>query len=662
MKNTKLIVFVSALLCAVMALSSCTGSAALPNNDVLANDPVYDGAIVPTESESTETPSIDTATTSGRLAVWQKYLGYSGTETDAVKSGNSVKLDTENYGIYWQNTNYGVTVMSKTSTSENNEDKTNPTETVTKTYQVYNIYDKDDSIFSYSSKITRALKSGVIISVSNEKVVEDVINSNFYGVFCVKFRNYTPIFEELPEGSTETPDLLEYRSGKVSYEFYLKDGTFIGASDYSYLNDYDTTSYTNTVFIGGFGYMLDNDGNFITKVAEELYTENPFVEATLGATEMYKVGTYYLVENSYQYKYFDLDGKPVADYTFGENDMIVLPNGNILTQTYVELYDGVTEYDVYDYESNTKYNIVTEIFDVASGKTTEVEFGYIIEDYYDVFGSGDTAIVDSLVIAGYSFENQMLASELTYLALNADLTVKEELPEIIPNQTGLIEVRDTDTILIPATMNGDEEFYYRVTDGNIFAFDYEIRSSEVSGILIVVDEDEDGNTAFDVIDYSGKVIVDNFNGNYMFMYNEDYEEVSVVTVSYDKEDESYSINLCYYNDETDTVVKKNLFSYDVADYSCDYNDFYMDHRVLRMTIYDREDGDYSVRFINNVGETISSFLADGYSGDTSESTTYYDNSNSYTVRRYVNYYNDQIVIRYVKSDSSEDFYRYTTIK
>ncbi len=669
MKNTKLIVFVSALLCAVMALSSCTGSAALPNNDVLANDPIHENVIVPTESEDTgaeNTPTIDNETASAKLAVWQKYLGYNKVVNNPAVANKTATLNTEDYSTRWSN-NYGVVVM-ETSDWEYDWESEITTRTDTYSYKVYNIYEDTDTILVHDNKIVSSTATDDILSMRYTTVLNYVEDLSFYGLFCACYTKYKPVYEELPEGSTETPDVLEYVVDKTYYEFYLKDGTSIGTVDSVYDYGMETTAETNTFFVNGWGYIVDNDGNFITKVAEELYVEDPFVDATLDSNAMYKVGNYYIAKYEhydydihswvYNYKYFDLDGKPVRDYTIDEyEEYIFLPNGNILTQNFVELYDGVTEYDVYDYEEGIKYDVVTEIFDVASGKTSAVEFGYIITDYYDALENGTTVITDSLVVEGYSFENQMLASELTYLALNSDLTVKETLPEIIPNQTGLIQVSDADTVLIPATMNGYNDFFYRVTDGNFFAYDYKIYSATVSGILVVRDEDEDGNAVYDVIDYSGKLIVDNCTRADRFMKNEDGKYVSVIVERYDKEEDYRYVDLCYYDATNDTVVKKNIFSGDTEDYNFGNIYTYPDARIIRTIVYDYEDNEYTVKFINSKGEAVYTMYADNYSG-----STFYRYFDDYSTTTSVYTRNDRIVIEYTKTGSEEDCKSYTIIK
>ncbi len=660
MKNRKLIVFVSALLFAVMALSSCTGSAALPNNDALANDPMHENSVILTDGEGVSLlSSADTLSASGKLAVWQKYLKYNAKSLDAVTS-DSTSFSSDKR--YYRDGNYGVVVQY--------EDK----ETVgayeelwksifEQTIKVYNIFGKDEPIFTYKNNYVTNIedRTEVYSDATIARVNTDVYYD--YGIFYVEYENWDAVYEELPEGSTETPEIIGYTLEEMYYEFYLADGTFLGKTENSW--DYDTSSTycTKTFILNGDAYVLDNYGNFIKKVKDILYTEDPFLEATLGSAEMTKIGGYYFVEDYYEdgYVIFDLNGSYVGKYKGESQVEIFLPNGNVLMQDVIEVNEGATVYDVYNYANDKKYNVVTKVFDVASGKTTEVDFAYKIETYYDAMSAGNTVLAgDCAVIEAYTFEKQMYSSELTYVALNSDLTVKEILPEIIPNQVGLVKMCDADTTLIPATMyGGDSEFYYRVTDGSFFAYDYIIKAP-YPGMLIVDAEDEDGNYCRDLIDYSGKVIVHDFEyNNINYMRNENGEPVSLLLRVYDEEDERTSLVLCYYDAANDSVVSKTIAAVDADDARISNTYSYLDGRVMCVITYDYEDENYYVKFINAKGDILANFYSDYASSSSSFSYSYDEYSKTYSIQTY----GDSIVIKETsQKNNRNDYIRYTTIK
>lgn len=660
MKNRKLIVFVSALLCAVMALSSCTGSAALPDNDVLANDPIHENGIILTDDASSGTsdvPSVDTLTASGKLAVWQKYLKYDVKSLDAASSDSTASLDDKTHNFVGADT-YGVLVQTETKRIHGEFEELWKTR-VEETIRVYNIFGKDEPIFSYKNAYLMNLEDES--EILSDSTIVSVDTDIFYGIFRVEYENWDAVYEELPEGSTETPEIIGYTLKETYYEFYLADGTLLGEAENFWDYDTKTTEFTNAFILNGTAYVLDNDGNFIKKVAEELYTEDPFIEATYGSSEIDKIGSYYFVydlHNEDRALIFDLNGKYVCEYNCDSEVEIFLPNGNVLMQDAIEVSEGAKTYDVYDYETNAKYDVVTKVFDVASGKVSEIEFAYIITEWYDALGSRNAALAgDCVVIEAFTFEKQMVSSELSYVALNLDLTVKEVLPEIIPNQKGLIEIRDADTVLIPATMDNDSNFYYRVTDGEFYAYDYKIISS-YPGMLIVEAENEDGESCRNLIDYSGKVIIGDFVMIEEYMCNESGDIVSLLVRSYNEKDEYTSLAVCYYNAENDTVVKKTVCTVSDDDGRIVQTDSYLSGRVERVITYNSEDDRYYVNFVNVKGESVASFYADDYS------YSYYTYSyDEYDVTNILEDYGDVIVLetRSEKNDRG-DYIRYTTIK
>jgi len=654
MKNTKIIVFVSALLCAVMALSSCTGSAALPNNDVLANGQNNESVIVPTESENTEnnTPTIDTTTAAGKLAVWQQYIKFNSTEKSGLTSGYTDSFSKEGgYNYNTDSVRYGTVIQTY-------EHRTHGEfEELWKT-----IFDKSVRVINvFTNKVVYSHSVEYVGNIENEEeVFSDVTIVNVdrleYGAFCVETINWDPVYEELPEGSTETPEILDYTIKSRTYSFYLNDGTLMGTSESRYDFSYYTRPGVYTFYVDGYAYSVNKkDGSLISKVPEYLFIEEPILVTSINTPdEIEKFGKYSLVRDYFANAYFvfDENGAYINYLDLGDIDSFeILPNGNILTQNTVKLDENIGTYDFYDYEFNTKYDLVTEIIDVATGKVTSVDFNYIIDTVSD-----DTT--DYAVVAAYAIKDQMLASEYTYLALNSDLSVKEELPEIIPMQNGLVSCVDADTVLIPATTSGDESYSYRVTDGNFFAFDFNIADScSAEGMLFVYDEDEDGYHIRCLVDYNGKYIVNNVT-DYKYLYNDDGKIVSVLLVSYDEEEELTRYDICYYDKDNDEVIKRNLGSYDLSEAKVSYYDF-LQSRTVRLDIItsDSGDPDYSLKFFDAYGNSLYSLSAESKYGN-----TYYDNDSGYEYTTTVAYYDDMILVTKTKSGSDNDYIHFTTIK
>ena len=659
MKNTKLIVFVSALLCAVMALSSCTGSAALPNNDALANDPVYESPIVPTESEGNETPTIDTTTASGKLAVWLQYIKYNPASIEGIKASSSNNLTVGNKYSYqdYASTDYGVVIQYYNNTEVGEGQYAGKT-FKTHNVRVYNVYEGTDPIFSYNSTYTVKSSDSTMCSAATIVTAEYVEN----GVFCVKTESWKAVYEQLPEGSTETPEILGYERDKTTYDLYLNDGTYVDRIEYASDYEFYYYNYVSVLTVNGVCYVLDNYGKLVTEIDEKFFVDDPFIEATL-ADRIVKIGEYYFENISDRYVIYDADGKYVSEYKKGSDDLyVILKNGNILVQNKTELRDGINEYDYYDYNSDIKYAVNTELVDIATGNRTAVDFPYVITKFIGANNTSYTSVVgDYVFVVANKYENGMLAAETSYLVLNADASVKEVLPEIIPNQTGAIECVDADTVLIPTTMTG-RTFKYRVTDGNFYAFDKAVNVGFAGFYITSVYEDDE--YVNQLVDYSGNVIVNKIESYYSFV--EDGKSVSVVIKTYDEKNESQSYALYYYNAENDRVEKVSLFSGKTEDYRCSL--LRPVDNAFVLLVYDYDDSEYSAYIYNLKGSRVYSLNADSYSTGSVYYTFVETISSGSNAGRYtttINFANNKIVVKTQKtnsSSSSENYFRYTIIK
>ncbi len=645
MKNTRFSVFVAALLCVVIALSSCTGSASLPSGDELANDRINEGAIVPVEDEGTgegddtTLPEIDTTTTSGKIAVWQKYLGYK-------ESVDSVVGKTNGLNLYINNNEYESSEIDSfglvVRTYEKEEELTAEEDVgkikITEGFAIFNPYVKSEALFS---KQSYSFKADEVTGNPVQQVTRVSWDEKSYGVFVIKYEAWEAVYEVLPEGSTEAPDILGYEIKQTTYDIYLCDGTKIAEGvtstglRYGYFNNHYAVFYDGNV------YLLDDQGRLAQKVAEELLIYDPFLSADVD--DFMKLGAYYVGECGNGTGFFNENGilLSVLEYEAlqGVNDIVVLPNGKILMQSF-------------DYNYSDP-KIETSVFDPATGKITAVEFNYVIENSIDMTSETMTVADGFVFVEAYAVENGVAATELSYLVLKADLTVEATLPEIVMNQSGAIEFVDSDTFLVPATV-GESVYAYRVTDGNFYAFDFEIIDF-YNGMLKVRDADGDVN----IVDMNGKVIVADVQYTQLV-------QSSVLVRTYDEEDAVTKYTVCYYDAEDDTVYSRNIYTSDEDDRSFDY-DIQLDGKLIVLS-YRRYDSyyenDYSYReYYNAEGAKLYSFSYTSRYGNVYE----YGGSGStttYTVDTVEAHDAIVILVEYEdgRSSTEYDYIRYDIIK
>ena len=644
MKNTRFSVFVAALLCVVIALSSCTGSAVLPSDDELANDRTNEGAIVPVEDEGEgegdeNLPVIDTTTTPGKIAVWQKYLGYKAKTSDVAEKTVGKTFYIDKYVYESADTDYyGIVVR----TYENEEELTNEEDLgkikITEGFAIFNPYVKQDAIFSVQ---TYSFKADEYTGNPVEKVTRVSWSERSWGVFIIKYEAWDAVYEELPEGATQAPQILGYEIVKTTYDIFLCDGTEIAKGVESANITETSISGRYAIVYDGYAYLLDTQGRLINKVAKELAYSNPFL-SEYDSDRFSQLGAYYVTEMGDGLGFFNEDGLLVSVLNVKDasryDKAVVLPDSRILMQAFNGDYDNPV--------------VKTAIFDPSTGKVGAVEFNYIIKDFVDETTDGMTVAEGFVFVEVCAIENGVAATENTYLVLKADLTVEATLPEIVMNQCGAIEFVDSDTFLIPASI-GNDVYAYRVTDGNFYAFDFEVENF-YDGMLLARDNDGKNN----LVDMNGKIIVSDVNDAYSV-------QSSVVVRTYD-EDGYVRYTVCYYDAENDTVKSRVIFSAGKYTSLNSYNTE-MEQKliVVDYTSYNSYyESNYKYREYYNVkGECVYSF---SYTSRYNSRYVYVGSSSTTTYEVNFSYPHDAIVFKVTYEDgystTANDYIRYDIIK
>lgn len=646
MKNTRFSVFVAALLCVVIALSSCTGSAAIPSGDELANDRTNEGAIVPVEGEGAgegdeNLPEIDTTTTSGKIAVWQKYLGYKAKVDNVAgdKTGSDLYINDYDYESAPID-EFGIVVRTYYDEEELTAEADAGKIKIHEGFTIFNPYVTKDALktFSFSYKADEITHEPV------GQVTRVSWDEGFYGVFVIKYEAWDAVYEELPEGSTEAPSVIGYEIKKTTYDAYLCDGTQIADGVSSLDLEYSILHGRYTVFCGDDAYILDAQGRLVEKVAKVLADCDPFLYPEAWGNDFEKIGNYYVTSCGDGLGFFNENGIliSVLDYelVFADNKAMCLADGRVLLQSFN-----------YDYNNPV---VKTNIFDPATGKLSAVEFNYIIENCVDVTSEEMTVADGFVFVEAYAVENGVAATELTYLVLKSDLTVEATLPEIVMNQSGAIEFVDSDTFLVPASV-GERVYAYRVTDGNFYAFDFEIVEF-YNGMLKVRDADGEYN----IVDMSGKVIVADINSSVR------EAQSSIIVSAYDEEYEVTKYYVCYYDTDDDTVRSYSIYTSEEDDR---YLDVYteMDGKFIVVT-YRRYDSSYERSYYHRIyynvegtrlySLTYTSSYGNVYEYETSSSTT------TYTVEAVDAHEAIVFLVSYEddRSSTEYDYIRYDIIK
>ncbi len=177
--------------------------------------------------------------------------------------------------------------------------------------------------------------------------------------------------------------------------------------------------YDEIVVFDNVAYVANDDGDLIKSFDVDEFAN--FVDASfVGNDYVYSLTSDALVA-------YDKKGSFVSGYTFSStassHESYVLADGNVMIQYYVELPDDASSYDVY--MDDSKYDIVTEIFNVKKGSSKKVKVDYIVE-----------YIVNSIEVSSYD--------ELYGLVEDFDLNIAR----IVYFKDGYVDENNADTVIL----------------------------------------------------------------------------------------------------------------------------------------------------------------------------------------------------------------------
>lgn len=477
MKHSKIVVFLSLLLVAIMAFSSCSGSAAAIDDDAQLNiAPMEENRIelLDKESSSSDDQTLRDAMQDNKDAIsaavkkWQEYLGFNASEnevekfqlaysnipsdfkiTNVTRSGAIVKVTTEKY--VWSDVEHREVLAA------------------TRIF-VYNLYSANPSQYIYSTEAYAPFRSseykhGVQYSVTP--------NSNGFSFSVVK-NVYSPSFGE--DGA-----FVEYNRKCSSYLYTNSSTPIASAVDKDsptgwYISDSNYDGYYE-VSVEDKTYALNGKGEIVK-------TFDKGFERVLPGEPDYTVNNlkYYYEDNAIKVLNSNFDY--VSSYSFltgYSRSSYVLPNGNVFVQYKKALSNDAK---TYAYEQNgTKYDLIQQIFVPASGEVKSVELGYVVtklsdnENYTTTnFKLKDDAnfVVNALKYTkGEATSNANFAS----LVLKGDFELVVELPKIVMNQKEYDQFEydqfeyaqfvTLNKLIIRANFGGRRDAYFLVDrDGN----------------------------------------------------------------------------------------------------------------------------------------------------------------------------------------------------
>lgn len=435
MKRSKMTVLLSALLCAVLLLSSCGTSAAIPSDDEETVKLPASEIISSVSSGASAAPSLDSTTAGGddgeeltmseALAVWKNYLLYEEPEKTTVDTYVfNVKEDGGvNFDFSWVSriAQYTVTVDNDALDFAVNYYG------VKRGTVYYRFVDlltgKTVTQFEYS--IDAAASNLPSYTADIEYISYD------FAVLCVTKTTPTPVYANETPAEDEDPLYYDFVDTET---FYAPDGTVLASGEagkYDISIKYSGDQYT--IFaLAGKAYTVV-DGEIVATCADGMETL-PLV----GWDFEYNGYRYWL--DYYSIIVTDEASNIVACYDGDVNlySLQVLSNGNIYFYTMKWCADDATEYSFC--EDGEKLLFEHTLINVETGTVTHPELGFGIVDLVTNFSAqNNNKVNDDLNIASvYRYADGKLDSTTTNLVLDGNMNVVATLPNVVPNQNGLL--------------------------------------------------------------------------------------------------------------------------------------------------------------------------------------------------------------------------------
>ena len=434
MKHSKLIVFLSLLLVAVMAFSSCSGSANLPDGEkqlVIApnEDNVIDlmsGSASDTGVSAEAAVSANKANMAAAIKEWQKYVSYKQNDLKA----NEVKIAAEIVNAYDNveiSYNYDAIIVVEAEKWLWNP-ATGNNDVETKRTLVYNLYSAD---------VTKPVFDSGDYKADGTTVYSVEIYNDFAGFSVEKTVTVLVIDDTDPENPVITDTKYEYETSLYTTALIANAKTQLSELDfYSYYVPTSDGYYVEVVLEGKI-YCIDSCGNVLKIFAEGL-------EYTLPGAPDYKNGglNYYVYEGSY-ISVLDAGFAPVSYYAYlAEYEDVatyLLPNGNVFVQYEIRLEKDAKNFD-YIY-NGAKYDLVQHVYDVKSGKVSELNLGYYVsylytEEVEDMFAINNA---EHFFVRAFAYDKgeTISTANTQNIVLKGNFETVKVLPNIIENQYGL---------------------------------------------------------------------------------------------------------------------------------------------------------------------------------------------------------------------------------
>ena len=209
--------------------------------------------------------------------------------------------------------------------------------------------------------------------------------------------------------------------------------------------------------------------------------------------------------------YDELISYSYGDFAWDSATPYVLSNGNILIEMTANVEEE-TKGAFYDPFYDEYHCFKQVLIDPAKGTVTDLDVTFWIDEMITPANDDEEiAIVGDCQIASVwkISEEGIISNDLSYLALDNEMKVKEELPAILENQCGLLGAIDSTTFIVPSAVEDPD--YAR------FYENYKINTTDGKIELLEIDSDYfyDGHYQY----VTGGVIINDV------LYNEKNEEI-----------------------------------------------------------------------------------------------------------------------------------------
>lgn len=295
--------------------------------------------------------------------------------------------------------------------------------------------------------------------------------------------------------------------GVKGYVYTVSGESIVEFEDIRYIDEPEIDDYTDPnytyVEVEGITYVIDvESAKLVYSANSDLLVKRPVFTSKndkLGIVKSYNAIQFYDIT-----KWLSLSYEYQAPEYAEDISMFVLQNGNYLVQYVVELANNAVSYDYK--ENGDCYDIVYVIVDPAAKTSTEVEFGYYIEDSYENDNATDKALNMFEVVTvkgGYLYEDKILVvdNQLNVLCELKANVAGQTSPSynLVANNLAIVEIKMGDTY-VSAVVNdkGEIKAYlpanYTAYDGYIeiddvlYNYDLTVKFDYKKDGYVIVDE------------------------------------------------------------------------------------------------------------------------------------------------------------------------------